>query len=69
MSLHLNNTKFTKKDIEEVKKKAMYIFANRKIMNEQNRQKLKEEHSRTNPIANLPVSTINNIMGEKHIKE
>jgi hypothetical protein len=44
MSLHLNNANFTEKDTEEINKKAMYIFANKKNMNEHNRQKLKEKH-------------------------
>lgn len=57
MSLHLNNTNFTEKDIEEINKKAMYIFANKNNMNEHNRQKLKEEHSKSNPIAKIPAST------------
>ncbi len=41
-SLHLNSGKLTIEQIEEIKQKATYIFANRRNMEEHNREQLKQ---------------------------
>jgi hypothetical protein len=57
MSLHLNSNEFSVDDIKAIEKKAMYVFANKK-MREFNDERLKEQHSKTNPIARLRVQSI-----------
>jgi hypothetical protein len=57
MSLHLNSGNFSQAEIEEIKKKATYIFANKKDMIEHSREKLREEHSPTNPTARIQMQT------------
>jgi hypothetical protein len=57
LSLHLNSGNFTESQIEEIKKKATYIFANKKDMIEHNWEKLREEHSESNPVARIQTQT------------
>ena len=57
MSLHLNSGNFSQSEIDEIKKKATYIFANKKDMIEHNWEKLREQHSPTNPIARIQTQT------------
>jgi ABC-type cobalamin/Fe3+-siderophores transport system ATPase subunit len=58
MSLHLNSGKFTQAQIEQIKREATYIFANKKEMMEHNWEKLKETHSATNPVARIQAQTM-----------
>jgi hypothetical protein len=62
-SLHLNSGKLTIEQIEEIKQKATYIFANRRNMEEHNREQLKQQHSAKNPIA----TSCNNFIKRKAI--
>ena len=58
--LYINRTNIlskTIKQIEEIKQKATYIFANRRNMEEHNREQLKQQHSTKNPIARLLATT------------
>ena len=57
LSLHLNSGNFTQSQIEDIKKKALYVFANRKEMIEHNWEKLKKQHSATNPVARIQTQT------------
>ena len=57
LSLHLNSGNFTQSQIEEIKAKATYIYANKKEMIEHNWEKLKESHSATNPVARIQSQT------------
>ena len=59
MSLHLDHHDFSREEVEEIRKKAMYIFANKKPMQEHNLKKLKEEHSPDNPVARIHATTLN----------
>ena len=58
--LYINRTNILSKtieQIEEIKQKATYIFANRRNMEEHNREQLKQQHSTKNPIARLLATT------------
>jgi hypothetical protein len=57
LDLHLNSGKLTQAQVEKVKESATYIFANKKEMNKHNWEKLKEEHSPTNPVARIQSQT------------
>jgi len=57
LELHLNSGKLTQAQIKEIKNNATYIFANKKDMIEHNWEKLKEEHSPTNPVARIQTQT------------
>ena len=59
MSLHLDHHDFSRDEVEDIKKKAMYIFANKKPMQEHNLKKLREEHSTDNPVARIHATTVN----------
>jgi hypothetical protein len=50
--------KSTIEQIEEIKQKATYIFANRRNMEEHNREQLKRQHSAINLIANSSYNFI-----------
>jgi hypothetical protein len=66
MSLHLNSNEFSIQDVKNIEKKAMYVFANKKKMKEFNTERLKEQHSKQNPIARLKVqSTSKNVKSTK----
>jgi hypothetical protein len=66
MSLHLNSNEFSIQDVQNIEKKAMYVFANKKKMKEFNTERLKEQHSKQNPIARLKVqSTSKNVKSTK----
>lgn len=60
MSLHLNNNNFSFEQVEEIKQKATFIFANRKYMEEHNREKLRDQHSTKNPVARIQTTTVKN---------
>lgn len=60
LSLHLNSDNFTPEQIEEIKRKATYVCANKKEVIEHNWNRLREEHSNTNPVARIQTQTINN---------
>jgi hypothetical protein len=60
LSLHLNSENFTLEQIEEIKRKATYVCANKKEVIEHNWNSLREEHSNTNPVARIQTQTINN---------
>ena len=64
MSLHLDHHDFSKEEVDEIRKKAMYIYANKKPMQEHNLKKLREEHSPENPVARIHATTLNN--GKKY---
>ena len=57
LSLHLNSGNFSQTQIEDKKKRATYVFANKKDMTEHNWAKLREEHSSSNPIARIQNHT------------
>ncbi len=57
LELHLNSGKLTQSQVKKVKEAATYIFANKKEMNEHNWEKLREEHSPTNPVARIQSQT------------
>jgi len=66
MSLHLNSNEFSIQDAQNIEKKAMYVFANKKKMKKFNTERLKEQHSKPNPIARLKVqSTSKNVKSTK----
>jgi hypothetical protein len=51
MKLHLNN--FPPQTMTDIKKRATFIFANREPMIQHNTERLREEHSNTNPVAHI----------------
>jgi len=58
LALHLNSGKFTIQEIEEIEAKALYVFANKKLMKQHNFERLKAQHSHDNPVARLRVHSI-----------
>jgi hypothetical protein len=53
LSLHLGD--FSVKEQEEIESKALFVFANKRKMQEHNWERLKAEHSINNPIARMRV--------------
>ena len=53
LSLHLGD--FSVKEQEEIESKALFVFANKRKMQEHNWERLKVEHSINNPIARMRV--------------
>jgi hypothetical protein len=51
MKLHLNN--FAPQTMTDIKKRATFIFANREPMIPHNTERLREQHSNTNPVAHI----------------
>jgi hypothetical protein len=51
MKLHLNN--FPPQTMTDIKKRATFIFANREPMIQHNTERLREQHSDTNPVARI----------------
>jgi hypothetical protein len=60
MALYLNSDHFTIQQIQDIEKKTMYVFANKKKMKEYNYERLKEQHSKDNPVARLKVASMSN---------
>jgi len=60
MSLHLNSGNLSIEQIQAIEDFALYIFANKKLMREHNRERLRQQHSVTNPVARLKVQSIQN---------
>jgi len=60
MSLHLNSGNLSIEQIQAIEDFALYIFANKKLMREHNRERLRQLHSVTNPVARLKVQSMRN---------
>jgi len=60
MSLQLNSGILPVEQIQAIEDHALYIFANKKLMKELNRERLHQQHSVTNPVVRLKVQSTRN---------
>ena len=60
MSLHLNSSNLSVEQIQVIEDHALYIFANKKLLREHNRECLHQQHSLTNSVARLKVQSMQN---------
>jgi len=57
LSLHLNSGNLTSKQIEYIKYRATFLYANKQDVIEHNWSKIREIHSSTNPVARIQNQT------------
>jgi len=57
LSLHLNSGNLTSKQIEYIKNRATFLYANKQDVIEHNWNKIREIHSSTNPVARIQNQT------------
>ena len=55
LSLHLNSGNLTPRQIEYIRKRATFLYANKQDVIERNWNKIKEIHSSTNPVARIQI--------------
>jgi len=60
MSLQLNSGNLLVEQIQAIEDHALYIFANKKLLREHNRECLHQQHSLTNSVARLKVQSMQN---------